>query len=483
MVAPPTRSHRRPDGRLPPRRQRRRRGGRRQRGDGGTSPHLCGMGGDLFALVRDGPVAALNASGRAGTGADAPRSAPRDTDDAVPPRHPRGHGARLRRRLGRAARAVRRARRSPRARPGDPPRRRRLPRQPAARRSLVGCSTTPAERTCTRSSAGDARRARSCAGRAWLGPCGPSSTTGAAAFYGGEFGGGLARCRRRLLHRRGPRPLAGRLGRRRSRRLRSASAPHDPTQLAGISHARELRGWPTVRPARRSRRPAWAHVLVEAATAAGYDRPEVLHERRRRRSPCSRRSTARRAGRPAARQAAVRRRPGRRHHVPVHRRHPRDGRVSLIQSNAAGFGSWLVEPNTGHQPAQPRHRLQPRPGHPAEYGPGRRPPHTLSPASPPRHGLRAVFGTMGGDAQPQILLQLAARLFRHGQSRRPPCTPAGGRCAARQTGFDTWTAPERTVAVVEGHAPTPGAPASPSAATTCARRRRTTAPSVTPTPS
>ncbi|HLK02530.1 MAG TPA: gamma-glutamyltransferase, partial [Streptosporangiaceae bacterium] len=34
-----------------------------------TSPHMCGLGGDLFALViagNDGPVA-LNASGRAGS--------------------------------------------------------------------------------------------------------------------------------------------------------------------------------------------------------------------------------------------------------------------------------------------------------------------------------------------------------------------------------------------------------------------------------
>ena len=38
-----------------------------------TAPHLCGMGGDLFALVRtpDGAVAGLNATGRAGSGADA----------------------------------------------------------------------------------------------------------------------------------------------------------------------------------------------------------------------------------------------------------------------------------------------------------------------------------------------------------------------------------------------------------------------------
>src|SRR6056297_326147 len=37
-----------------------------------TGPHLCGMGGDLFALVHTGDdVAALNSSGRAGSGADA----------------------------------------------------------------------------------------------------------------------------------------------------------------------------------------------------------------------------------------------------------------------------------------------------------------------------------------------------------------------------------------------------------------------------
>ena len=40
-----------------------------------TTPHMCGMGGDLFALVHDGigPPTALNASGRAGRGADAAR--------------------------------------------------------------------------------------------------------------------------------------------------------------------------------------------------------------------------------------------------------------------------------------------------------------------------------------------------------------------------------------------------------------------------
>ncbi|HKA02917.1 MAG TPA: gamma-glutamyltransferase, partial [Acidimicrobiales bacterium] len=40
-----------------------------------TGPHMCGMGGDLFALVHhgSGAPAALNASGRAGSGADPDR--------------------------------------------------------------------------------------------------------------------------------------------------------------------------------------------------------------------------------------------------------------------------------------------------------------------------------------------------------------------------------------------------------------------------
>src|SRR5205823_1054699 len=73
--------------------------------------------------------------------------------------------------------------------------------------------------------------------------------------------------------------------------------------------------------------------------------------------------------------------------------------VSLIQSNASGWGAHIVEPAT-------RIFLQDRgigftlePGHPAEYGPRRRPPHTLSPAlvTTADGKLRMVLGTMGGD--------------------------------------------------------------------------------------
>src|SRR5204863_8660685 len=94
-------------------------------------------------------------------------------------------------------------------------------------------------------------------------------------------------------------------------------------------------------------------------------------------------------------------------------------------------------------------------GHPAEFGPGRRPPHTLSPAlaTQPDGQLACVFGTMGGDGQPQILLQVAARLFHHEES--PASAIAAGRWVLRgpATGFDTWDGGVPTV-VVEGHAAT-----------------------------
>ena len=65
--------------------------------------------------------------------------------------------------------------------------------------------------------------------------------------------------------------------------------------------------------------------------------------------------------------------------------------------------------------------------HPAGYGPGRRPSHTLSPAlvTRPDGSLAHVIGTMGGDVQPQILLQLLARLLVSGED------PATAIAAAR----------------------------------------------------
>jgi gamma-glutamyltranspeptidase / glutathione hydrolase len=61
---------------------------------------------------------------------------------------------------------------------------------------------------------------------------------------------------------------------------------------------------------------------------------------------------------------------------------------------------------------------------------------------------------MGGDAQPQVLLQVAARLFAGGET--PGRAVAAGRwwLQSGPGGFDTWTGPsDGQRVVVEGHAP------------------------------
>jgi len=203
--------------------------------------------------------------------------------------------------------------------------------------------------------------------------------------------------------------------------------------------------------------PRWAHLLIEAAAVAGFDRPDVLHDR----------------ADGAALLAAI---DGRLDLVGLERSSGRtapagtgdttylctvgvdaDGRrmaVSLIQSNASGFGSHLVEPNTGinlHNRGMGFSLVE---GHPAELAPGRRPPHTLSPLLATDGGrLVGVLGTMGGDAQPQILLQLLTRLFHHRQSPRAAIDEGRWILHGPDTGFDTWAAAGGPSVYVEGHAP------------------------------
>jgi gamma-glutamyltranspeptidase/glutathione hydrolase len=197
----------------------------------------------------------------------------------------------------------------------------------------------------------------------------------------------------------------------------------------------------------------FAHLLIEAATAAGFDRPDVLSDTAD--GDDLLRSIAKRIDLIDTDRASNR-------WAPV-----RDGDttylctvdgngmgVSLIQSNAAGFGSGLTEPNTGINLHNRGIGFNLREGHPAEFMAGHRPPHTLCPAMATADGtLRAVFGTMGGDAQPQILLQLAARLFQYGQS--PAAAVHAPRWALQgpDTGFDTWTSGEAPTVTIEGHAP------------------------------
>jgi gamma-glutamyltranspeptidase/glutathione hydrolase len=91
--------------------------------------------------------------------------------------------------------------------------------------------------------------------------------------------------------------------------------------------------------------------------------------------------------------------------------------VSLIQSNYVGFGSGVVVPEYGFG-------LQNRGAHftldadsPNVIAPRKQPTHTLIPGLALRDGRpRYVFGTMGGDGQPQIHLQVLTGLIDDGMA-------------------------------------------------------------------
>lgn len=89
--------------------------------------------------------------------------------------------------------------------------------------------------------------------------------------------------------------------------------------------------------------------------------------------------------------------------------------VSLIQSNFVGFGSGVVVPGTGIGLHDRGAHFSLDPDDPAAIGPGKRPLHTLIPGLALRDGRPwLVFGTMGGDGQPQIHLQVLSQLLDRG---------------------------------------------------------------------
>jgi gamma-glutamyltranspeptidase/glutathione hydrolase len=417
--------------------------------------HMCGLGGDLFAVVHTGrSVVALNASGRAGSGADPDRLIDEghrempfrhDVRSVTVPGYVDGL-VKLHDRFGKLALEVVLA---PAIRLAD----HGFPASPL----LVGSLSLVDE-----AAHAQLHELASQAGRAGAVVRRPGvartlrriAAEGRDGFYGGEFGTGLLAlapgqftdadlARNQAdwvdplvvdafgvhLHTIGPNSQAYLLAGA-ARLVDGLDIPADPDD------------------------PQWAHLLVEASTVAGYDRPDVLHD-----GADGGRLVAAieaRAGLIDPVRAGTRVVPA--DHGDTTYLCTADSHgmaVSLIQSNASGFGSWLVEQRTGINLHNRGMGFALRPGHPARLAPGRRPPHTLSPALASRHGgeLAAVFGTMGGDAQPQILLQLATRLLRHHQS--PAAAVDAGRWALRgpSTGFDTWTATGGPTVTIEGHAP------------------------------
>jgi gamma-glutamyltranspeptidase/glutathione hydrolase len=114
--------------------------------------------------------------------------------------------------------------------------------------------------------------------------------------------------------------------------------------------------------------------------------------------------------------------------------------VSLIQSNYMGIGCGIgVEGFFLHNRGA---GFDLRPGHPNEMAPGFRPLHTLSPTLWVGNGIPAMLlGTRGGDLQPQLLLQMVDRVL----GAEIPEEEAQGR--------PRWTIDHRGEVAVESHTP------------------------------
>ncbi|PZG14377.1 gamma-glutamyltransferase family protein, partial [Nonomuraea aridisoli] len=339
-----------------------------------VAPHMCGLGGDLFALVHDGEVTALNASGRAGSGADPARlraeghtRMPHQHDiRSVPVPGCVDGWAALHARHGRLPLAELLA--------------------PAVRLARDGFPASPlmltgAANAARRPGGGDFASVRAAGDRVTRPGVARAleavAEGGRDGFYLGEFGQGL---------------LELGAGEYTEADLRAPAADWvEPLKVRAFGHdvwsmppnsqgylllmALAIADGLELPPS--PRHAAWAHLLAEAARAAGHDRLDVLHEdakdlldpaeiarRRTLIDPLSRvrlRGPAQRDG-DTTYLCAV----------------DGDGMgVSLIQSNASGFGSMVFEPRTGINLHNRGIGFSLQPGHPAEYGPRKRPPHTL----------------------------------------------------------------------------------------------------------
>ena len=436
-----------------------------------TNQHQCGMGGDLFALVhRAGePVVALCAAGRAGSGADAVQArvegltrlpAVGDVRAVTVPGCVDGW-IELHRRFGRLPLGQVLEAAITYAATGFPV-------------SALLAATAPAildldgvaDYRDPAMAAGGKLPAGTLIRRPGVAAALESvATEGRAGFYLGAFGDGLLRLGGNLF-------IRGDLARSQAEWVEPLSVdvwghtvhvPPPPSQgylvAAGAAVAADL-ALPD-----DPDDPAWAHLLAEAARAVGVDRGEVLHDgadgaalldgarldRQRAAVDAERRADLAplTAGGGTTVACAVDR--------------DRTG-VTLIQSNASGWGAHIVEPETGIFLHDRGIGFGLAPGHPALFAPGRRPPHTLAPAlvTRPDGMLHSVLGSMGGDAQPQIVLQLLARLLVHDESPgravrsgrwvlAPGTVP--GRRAGSHPGFDLWEGDGPGAVEVEAHAP------------------------------
>lgn len=94
--------------------------------------------------------------------------------------------------------------------------------------------------------------------------------------------------------------------------------------------------------------------------------------------------------------------------------------VSIINSNYYGTGSPFGAARSGFLLQDRGRGFNLNRGHPNELGPGKRPAHTLSPTLWTRSDRTSwLLGTRGGEIQPQLVAQLAARAIVGGDDLTP----------------------------------------------------------------
>jgi gamma-glutamyltranspeptidase / glutathione hydrolase len=428
-----------------------------------TTQHMCGMGGDLFALVHhaDGsPPTCLNASGRAGSGAGDAASALRDEGHTSMPTDFDVRSVTVPGCVDGWLALHERHGRLPVADVLEPARIYASEGFPASP-LLVDRIPLVAEVE----GADDYLRQPVRAGTRITRP-GVARTLeaivagGREAFYQGEFGQGLLRVGDGLFS-------ADDLGRSQADWVdplglevwghRVWTVPPNSQGYLTLAAARiaELVGLaPGLDTLAHPESDEWAHVLVEACRLAGHDRLAVLHDEAPGTDLLDDARLRTLAGRFDPHERAQLSSPGAPGGTIYLCAADGDGMaVSLIQSNARGWGVFLTVPEVGiflHNRGQ---GFSLEAGHPAELAPGRRPPHTLAPALV-QHGdgsLRAVLGTMGGDSQPQVVVQMLARMLLHDQSPARIVTAPRFRLGAGD--FATWSGDGPGEVVVEHGVP------------------------------
>lgn len=392
---------------------------------GVVAPETCGVGGDLFALVHrpgDEAPAALNASGRAGAGAD-PDELRRDGHSAIPLDHPLtvtvpgcvAGWAALLERFGRMgfADVLTPARRL--AEDGFPAsdelcralqrRRAELASQPSARALYPsGDPPQPGDRLQRPDLAATLREI---------------AAGGRGAFYEGAPGAAITAATGGRIT---PGDLAGMsadwvppLGTLVSAR----SAWTIPPNSQGYLTLAAAWLFDQLDPPPRGFDAEYVHLLVECYRAVAWERDELVcdpdqaplapaellsPERLEPRLEQIRRNRA--VTWPAPAPA-----PGGTAYLCTL---DRDGTgVSLIQSNFHGIGSGIGAGKAGFFLHNRGAGFVLDAGHPNELAVGKRPLHTLSPTLWSRNGeVELLLGTRGAHFQPQLLVQVAAHLLR-----------------------------------------------------------------------